>query len=142
IVTYARDQLQPTLPKFLVARIEERVVVESAVAGQRPIVPDVRVVQLRPGKDNGKAATITLPVAEPLVMEVDDPATQGFIEIRDLRSGGRVVTVIEVLSPSNKVPGPGQGGYLQKRRELHEGAVSLVEIDLLRAGQRMLPVPP
>ena len=105
-------------------------------------MPDVRVVQLRPGKGNGKVATVTLPVAEPLVMEVDEPATQGFIEIRDLRSGGRVVTVIEVLSLSNKVTGPGQSAYLQKRDELRNGGVSLVEIDLLRAGQRMLPFPP
>jgi Protein of unknown function (DUF4058) len=71
----------------------------------------------------------------------EEEVTQGFIEIRDASSGHRVVTVIEVLSPGNKVAGEGQDKYLQKRQELREGRVSLVEIDLVRAGKRPLPVP-
>jgi hypothetical protein len=71
----------------------------------------------------------------------DEPATQTFIEIIDLGSGKRVVTVIEVLSLSNKLPGEGQDLYLRKRDELKQGSVSLVEIDLLRAGKRVLAIP-
>lgn len=52
-----------------------------------------------------------------------------------------MVTVIEVLSLSNKLPGEGRDLYLKKRTELKHGGVSLVEIDLLRAGERLLPVP-
>jgi hypothetical protein len=33
------------------------------------------------------------------------PVRQGFIEIIDLKAGRRVVTVIEILCPSNKLPG-------------------------------------
>ena len=47
-------------------------------------------------------------VAEPLILAIDEPATQGFIEIRDSSSGNRVVTVIEVLSLTNKAAGAGQ----------------------------------
>jgi hypothetical protein len=51
-----------------------------------------------------------------------------------------VVTVIEMLSLSNKVPGEGQELYRRKQRELIDGHVNLVEIDLLRAGERVLSV--
>jgi hypothetical protein len=72
----------------------------------------------------------------------DDPVTQRFVEIVDAGSGNRVVTVIEVLSPSNKVPGEGQALYRRKQRELEDGRVSLVEVDLLRAGERVLAISP
>ena len=55
-----------------------------------------------------------------------------------------LVTVIEILSPTNK-SGPGRGQYLQKRRELLDQPVHLVEIDLLLRGQRLPmgdPLPP
>ena len=74
-------------------------------------------------------------------LEQSEPIRQGFIEIIDIKSGRRVVTVIEVLSPSNKLPGPGRELYVKKQEELRAGGVSLVEIDLLRAGTRVLSVP-
>jgi hypothetical protein len=70
-----------------------------------------------------------------------EPETQTYLEIRDLRSGGRVITVLEVLSPSNKKPGDAQEQYLRKQLELLEAGVSLVEIDLLRAGDWVVAVP-
>ena len=82
-------------------------------------------------------------VAEPLVvhLEQDEPVRQGFIEIIDIKSGRRVVTVIEVLSPSNKLAGPGRELYVKKQEELRAGGVNLVELDLLRTGSRVLSVP-
>ncbi len=63
------------------------------------------------------------------------------MEIRDARSGGRVITVIEFISPTNKVPGDGLTKYRQKQRECHDGDVNLVEIDLTRGGDRSLIMP-
>ena len=74
-------------------------------------------------------------------LEQDEPVRQGFIEIIDIKSGRRVVTVIEILSPSNKLPGPGRELYLKKQDELRAGGVSLVEIDLIRTGTRVLACP-
>lgn len=54
-----------------------------------------------------------------------------FLEIRDHR-GRTLVTVIELLSPSNKRAGEDREQYLAKRRELLRGPAHLVEIDLLR----------
>ncbi len=82
-------------------------------------------------------------VAEPLVVHVvqDEPERQGFIEIIELKSRRRVVTVIEILSPSNKVPGPSRDLYFKKQEELRQGGVSLVEINLNRTGSHVLMVP-
>lgn len=56
-----------------------------------------------------------------------------FVEVRD-RKSRELVTVVELLSPSNKRPGPDRDQYLSKRSALLHGNVHLVEIDLLRGG--------
>lgn len=77
------------------------------------------------------------------MIQVDsEPMTQGFIEIVDVELGHRVVSVIEFLSPSNKVLGEGQDLYLKKQREVRAGKVNLVEVDLTRSGKRVLALPP
>ncbi len=54
-----------------------------------------------------------------------------YLEVRD-REGREVVTVIELLSPSNKRAGDDRESYLAKRSELLRSPAHLVEIDLLR----------
>lgn len=80
---------------------------------------------------------------QPLLIEAGDnePVTETFVEIIDIRSGRRVVSVVEVLSPTNKRSGTGKDLYLKKQRELLDGHVSVVEIDLLRHGQWVLSIP-
>ncbi len=79
---------------------------------------------------------------EPLIVQLaDEPITQGFIRIIDTRTGGSVVTVIEFINPSNKVPGAGNTTYLRKQQEVWEARANLVEIDLTRAGRRSLVLP-
>ena len=143
IITYARGALQRELPSGLIARVDERVFVEPSEGQGRNIVPDVRVVERGRPQERGIGTGNGVAVAEPLVIHLDqsEPVRQGFIEIIDIKSGRRVVTVIEVLSPSNKISGPGRDLYVKKQEELRAGGVSLVEIDLLRAGTRVLSVP-
>jgi hypothetical protein len=64
---------------------------------------------------------------------------QSFLEIRDRRNR-RLVTIIELLSPSNKTAGSDREDYLAKRRQVLAGMTHLVEIDLRRGGLR--PAPP
>jgi hypothetical protein len=59
-----------------------------------------------------------------------------YLEIRSL-ADKKLVTVIEMLSPSNKQPGGDRQTYLQKRRDILKTDVNLVEIDLLRGGPRL-----
>ena len=124
LTKYACDQLQRKLPGDLRARLEERVFVESDGDGQyRGIHPDVRIIEHphcagRAGaQPEGDVATV-----EPIVVRIaDDPMSQAYIEIIDASSGNRVVTVIEFVSPSNKIPGEGRELYLRKQREVMSG---------------------
>src|SRR5437773_5081485 len=59
------------------------------------------------------------------------------IEIRQ-RSDGRLVTLVDLVSPSNKTTMSGRAAYLEKRREGRTVGASLVEIDLVLQGQPML----
>lgn len=61
------------------------------------------------------------------------------IEIRE-RDGNNLVTVIEVLSPVNKRK-PGINKYAEKRQNLFNSKVHLIEIDLLRRGTRLITHP-
>ena len=143
LIIYAADQIQARLPADLRARVEERVFVEPAFGVARSVYPDIRVVERGRGRAAAPPVAPSPAVAEPLVIYLsDEPVTEGYIEIIDVGSGRRVVTVIEVLSLSNKSPGEGQEVYRRKQRELRDGYVNLVEIDLLRAGERMLSVGP
>ena len=144
LVTYARDAIQPQLPRDLRARMEERIVVTPLDGGTREVVPDVRVVERRRldrGDDGGVAVAEIADVAEPLILTLDEEATETFIEIREARSRERVVTVIEILGPSNKRRGEDWDKYVKKREELSASGVGLVEIDLICAGFRELGDP-
>jgi hypothetical protein len=59
------------------------------------------------------------------------------VEIRQ-RSDGRLVTLLDVVSPANKTTQAGRQAYLAKRQESQGAAANLVEIDLVLQGQPML----
>jgi len=90
---------------------------EPAAAYGRPITPE----------------TLVLPAIKPV--EVHIPV----VEIRD-RKNNKLVTAIEILSPVNKRK-PGLEPYREKRLRLHYAGVHLIEIDLLRRGERPLEHP-
>lgn len=137
LITYACDQLQPDLPDNLLARVEERVFLEFEGAQRRNVYPDVRVVETRGPRQAAPSSETGTALAEPLLIHIDDePMTQGYIEIIDVGTGNRVVTVIEFVSPSNKTPGPGRTLYGKKQDEVLNAGASLVEIDLTRSGNR------
>lgn len=143
LVIYIRDALQDSLPAELRARVEERVVLETPEGLGGGLFPDVRVIEFRTRQRKGPTAGAEAEeVAESLVVETDrEPMTEGFIQVIDIGSGNRVVTVLEVLSPSNKTPGEGMEQYRRKQRELLRSDTNLVEIDLLRGGKHVLAVP-
>ncbi len=142
LVIYSRDAVQARLPRDLRARVEERVYVDRHPAPERTVVPDVRVIERAttpPDIGGGGTAVLQVTIDEPLVftVEQEEAVTETFIEIRESGGSGRLITVIEVLSPANKRPGPGRSLYLRKQAELLQGGVNLVEIDLLRGGERV-----
>lgn len=135
LVVYAGDQLQAILPRSFRVDVEERVFVAAELDGSRTVWPDVHLVE-RPRGSAGDTAGSTI-LAEPLVLELlDEPVTETYLEIVDAASGNRVVTAIEFLSPTNKLPGDGHDLYVRKQREYRSGGVNQVEIDLTRHGDR------
>lgn len=70
---------------------------------------------------------------ERIAIESDaEPLIERFIEIVET-TGERLVTVIEIISPTNK-QGHGLPAFKRKRDQLLAGNVNFVEIDLVRAG--------
>jgi hypothetical protein len=141
LIIYTRDYLRTQLPQGLRARIEDRVFVVPEEGDRHSIHPDVYVVEHQPGKRGSLAAVTGIAVAEPIIVQrEDEPISQGYLEIVDVASGNRVVTVIEYVSPTNKLAGDGRVQYLEKQKEVIDAGANLVEIDLTRAGNRCLAV--
>ena len=63
-----------------------------------------------------------------------------YIEVRQ-RGEGRLVTLVDVVSPSNKTTSAGRTAYLETRKEGRLAGANLVEIDLVLQGQVMLDYP-
>jgi hypothetical protein len=129
-------QLQPLIAPRYIARITPYVLFESIdLAPARLAIPDVGVYQRTPAEVSSGTALIEAPSLV-LAARMDIPTRYARIEIRSVASG-ELVTAIEILSPANKRPGPdGADGYEKKRQELFKSSAKLLEIDLLRGGQR------
>lgn len=140
LITYLCAALKPLLPPRYVALTQDRLFV---VESDRPIRPDVSVIETRRGTEPHAGQATVVEVDAPAVFEFwREELKEPLVEIIEPAAGNRVVTAIEVLSPDNKVPGPGRDSYLRKRYELWEAATNLVEIDLLRQGGPTVRVAP
>jgi len=117
---------------------------------RRFVRPDVPVVESSATAGVARA-TVPSPTAgrgvRPflLTLPVPEERREAFLTIRD-RESRQVVTVIELLSPANKRRGSdGLAEYLTKREEVLGSRAHLVEVDLLRGGERLPtlePLPP
>jgi hypothetical protein len=59
--------------------------------------------------------------------------TEAYIEVRQ-RTDGRLVTLVEVISPANKMSEAGRQHYLNRRQESKNAKANLVEVDLVLQG--------
>ncbi|WP_143206319.1 DUF4058 family protein [Singulisphaera sp. GP187] len=139
IISIASEILGSLLrPKYLV-RIEERVYISDETdPGRSGNIPEI-LIGMRPGGDARPWETggdIAVDVAEPIVATTlfAEDIHEARLEIID-RERRHLVTVIEVVSPSNKVSGSqGRLSFDRKRREVLNSPSHWVEIDLLRGG--------
>lgn len=137
LVVYIADQLQPMLGSRYLAAVEERVYLEGA---DREIIPDVWLK--RQSLSSGGTALAEAPANGCEVLIAPDlEIHESYIAILDRATNQRIVTVIEVVSPSNKHPGPGRESYLSKQHEVRHSDAHLVEIDLLRDGPSVVAAP-
>jgi hypothetical protein len=140
--------LNNSLPEPYYARLEIRPevgIVEDA-GNTRRIVPDVAVVR-RPQSATGAESVAVLSAPRTSIsksVEVvvrSEPIRHAYVEIRDPTRGHALVTLIEIVSPPNKRRGPDRRAYQQKQTEVLESDASLIELDLLRSGERLLTDP-
>jgi hypothetical protein len=143
-----RGQLNDRLPEPYYCRVQVRAEAGLVLEAGRlhRIVPDVTVLQrrdrLHEESDRGVLTAPRVEVTPGVEVRIHtDPVRHPFLEIRDAARGHRVVTVIEIASPSNKRPGPDRRAYEAKQQEILESDANLIEIDLLREGRRLLPYP-
>jgi hypothetical protein len=86
--------------------------------------------------DEPSIETHTKPIEMRALVEV--PFREAYVEIQELHPDRKLVTTIEILSPANKRRDTAGWVRYQRKRQAHlEGCANLVEIDLLRGGQRM-----
>jgi hypothetical protein len=124
------------LPRYIV-KIDEHMFVHELGEGERRFVGrgDLWVAPL--ARQRGEGGTTEL-LEAPCEVEVPQMDLEGhsFLEIRD-RENRQLITVVELLSPSNKYSGRDRDQYWGKVLYLLQGNVHVVEIDLLRGGPRM-----
>jgi len=123
-------------PRYVVA-VEERVYM--AAPEPDPYVGRPDVVVAGPAQPMvAEALPQSATLSRPMVVELPhiEDVHERYLEIRTA-GDERVITVIELLSPTNKLPGKGRTLYLDKREDLLASWTGLVEIDLLRSGAPM-----
>jgi hypothetical protein len=143
ILAAIAERLGPALRPRYVVRYEERVYVTSEEdPGYRMIVPDLRIIQRPSSKPARPPQTGAIAVTEPIkVTLADDEIHECSLVVLDVRDRS-IVTVMELLSPTNKVLNSfGRESFLKKRREVMSSAAHWIEIDLLRDGARTANMP-
>ena len=133
------EQLMPLLRPKYVALLHKYYALDQSGLGtasdspaKKAVYPDVQVTEVK--ETVAPCETIIAPTVE-LVNHVTEEAPFLRIEIRDVAER-RLVTVVEILSPANK-RGKGFQKYVSKRADLLTTRTHLLELDLLRGGERI-----
>jgi hypothetical protein len=124
-------------PKYFV-KVDQHVFIHEPPADERRALgrPDVGVGVnrgTRPMSGDGATAVAT---PQRVHLAAIDTFGLSFVEIRD-RLNRRLVTVIELLRPSNKWLRADREQYEAKRAAVLTSRTNLVQVDLLRGGRRL-----
>lgn len=140
LITAMSDALNAQVVPRYVVRVESRTTILSALDVDLVYRPDVSVqaVDLSARSRTGGVAVVERPRIEPfpVVVPIEEEIEETYLTIQDL-PGRKLVTVIEVLSPTNKSTQDARGEYIKKRLAFIRSGVNFVEIDLLRSGEPM-----
>ena len=136
-LTTLRRQLVPQLDGAFFVQLEEHIYIHDLPPDERRFVGRADL-SITAADDVGRGSAATGVLEAPTTLQLPDQDVERvpFLEVRDRRSR-ELLTIIELLSPSNKKSGADHEQYLAKRRELIRSPANLVEIDLLRGGRAM-----
>ena len=134
-----RDELVPLVaPKYYVALQRHAYLLlgggERAYLGKPDVAVGMPTLPLGAWSTAPLAGSAgVLEVEVPMKEEMDE----NYLEVREVKTG-KLITVIELLSPVNKSHPEGREEYIKKRNQILGTRTNLVEIDLLRSGQPMM----
>jgi Protein of unknown function (DUF4058) len=137
LISSLAETLNPQLlPKYRVAvahRVYETTAVDSLLDGS----PDITIEHL-PDVTVASTTVASAPTTTPMTVTLPMPIEikESYLEVREVATK-QVVTVIEVLSPTNKGSGRGYDSYVAQRQDILASQTHLIEIDLLRGGTTM-----
>jgi hypothetical protein len=142
LITLMRGALNQVLPPPYVATTEVRCYIEYAAETMRPDFVVKSVLPAKPLPEKGSLA-LEEPFSPALDFQVYPvERREAYLTIRNVTDDRRVVTCIELLSPTNKsTHDTGHALYREKQRAILESDVYLIEIDLLRAGAHTVAIP-
>ena len=142
LIARMAHELGPLVPDNYRVDIAERTeVVEVDVVSSEPafIIPDARATDTSgaPGRTSSVATAIA-PTEHGVAVRMPMPEEVRVTWLYVQRMPDwKVVTIVEVLSPTNKIRGEVRVKYLRKRAEILSSRVNLIEIDLLRGWEPM-----
>jgi hypothetical protein len=144
LATEIQGQLAPLLRPRYYADQEPRFVYDTGldIVTRHQALPDVSILEspkslATPPPSHLSGGVVIAPAPLELLITTDLPEKTNTVVIRTVE-GDELVTSIEILSLVNKRPG--HAAYLNYHRKRHailESTVHLLEIDLLRAGERL-----
>src|SRR5262249_1388916 len=135
--------LSQALPPRYAVRLGERSYIDyidprTYQTAELTFKPDLGIKSSAPESAGATPVSVLEEAAVDMEAVVETEFRELFIEIHELDPAHRLVTGIEILSPSNKRRGSvGWHLYERKRKVFLEGHANLVEIDLLRGGRRL-----
>ena len=141
LITAIADEIVPKVaPKYFVTVEQNAYLVsfDKEIVIGRPDLLVSRTKSRKPAprlvgqKTSGGVDVVELDVQVP----VRDRVEEWYLDVRQVGTR-KLVTVIEILSPTNKSNKEGRKQYCRKRNRILESSTSLVEIDLLRGGRPM-----
>ncbi len=143
LICRIRDAIVPGIRPRYFASTDDNVYIHELTDEQRYLLgrPDVAVLSTHSDSPPQSVVRDVVretysPGIEGMLPPETDEVRELFIEIRDQESR-EVITIIELLSPTNKRPGDDRNQYLAKRKQILRSTTHFVEIDLLRGGVRM-----
>ncbi len=150
LIAAIRDAIVPRVAPNYYVRLESRAYVVRSDNPKDDLFlgrPDLAIVSPTLAWRVGEGVSTAVLAADDVGVQVleaslpmPDEIDHYYLEVRSVQTHD-LVTVIELLSPVNKLDARGREEYVEKRRQIIYSASNYVEIDLLRAG-RPLPLSP
>jgi len=150
LIVYSGNQLNKQLPEDLQVNIEQTLSVRGLDSHElrfedstdsRQVRTDINITKEPSASyDSGGVVDSTaVVVARPTLFPLPSSPDR---HLQIVAGDGRLITVIEFISPWNKIGLRNRDLYARKQFELIAAGVNLVEIDLVRAGHSVLLAPP